>query len=63
MEQPPPYLFRLWIIGGAGVACVLITGLAMRVAGCSYNEIQWPISVEVMIFSIFLSPLYARIIA
>ncbi|KAF2970821.1 hypothetical protein GQX73_g2820 [Xylaria multiplex] len=54
---------QLGIIGGIGAASILITASAMKAAGYTYHDIQWPVTVEIMILTIFLTPSYANSIA
>ncbi|KAI0411441.1 hypothetical protein F5X98DRAFT_380754 [Xylaria grammica] len=54
---------RLGIISGISAAVILTTASALKAAGYAYRDIQWPITLEVMIASIFLAPAYASYIA
>ncbi|KAI0113693.1 hypothetical protein GGR51DRAFT_556842 [Nemania sp. FL0031] len=53
---------RFYIMGGVALVIIVITALAMRAAGCVYDDIKWPITVEIMMFSIFLTPAFANAI-
>ncbi|GAW16503.1 hypothetical protein ANO14919_059320 [Xylariales sp. No.14919] len=54
---------RLGIISGISAAVILTTASALKAAGYAYRDIQWPITLEVMIASIFLTPAFANYIA
>ncbi|KAI0404766.1 hypothetical protein F4802DRAFT_566262 [Xylaria palmicola] len=56
-------LKRFWITGSISVAIILITASALKAAGYASRDIQWPITLEVMVATIFLAPTYANIIA
>ncbi|KAI0503198.1 hypothetical protein F5B22DRAFT_630064 [Xylaria bambusicola] len=57
------HLKRLRVIIGIGAAVILITASAMKAAGCTYEDIKWPVTIEITILTAFLSPTYASIIA
>ncbi|RWA10102.1 hypothetical protein EKO27_g4997 [Xylaria grammica] len=55
--------YLVGIISGISAAVILTTASALKAAGYAYRDIQWPITLEVMIASIFLTPAYANYIA
>ncbi|KAI0113690.1 hypothetical protein GGR51DRAFT_556839 [Nemania sp. FL0031] len=54
---------RVFIITSVAVATILVTAAAMKAASYTYDDIKWPITVEIMVFTIFLTPVYANALA
>ncbi|KAI1841987.1 hypothetical protein JX265_003035 [Neoarthrinium moseri] len=49
-------------IASAGIVCILLTGGAMKAAGCTYDDIKWPVTIEVTLVTALLSPLIPKCI-
>ncbi|KAI0860641.1 hypothetical protein F4860DRAFT_479030 [Xylaria cubensis] len=63
-DAPPDRTMRkrVRIMFGITVAIILITASALKAAGYTYHDIQWPITVEIMIATLLLSPTLVAIV-